>query len=170
MTTLAPDEKSTLVMIYTQDSLVRGEVITRESVRVSIWLRTDGAPHFFHLHNANMLFFGGGSVRSSNHADIYVPTATVSAFHIAPPAQDPLDYDENEKNRAEEIVSAAVGTFIFKGKIRFSAQSGLAASLEMTLNWMSMYEVEITNPNLPQMPAIHVPMLLVNPSQVTFSS
>ena len=169
MATPAPDEKSTMVMIYTQNSLVRGEVVTRGSVRVSIWLRTDGAPHFFHLHNANMLFFGGGPVRSSNHTEIYIPTATVSAFHIAPPEQDPLDYDEDEKNRAEEIVSAAVGTFIFKGRIRFSAQSGLAASLEMTLNWMSMYDVEITNPNLPQMPAIHVPMLLVNPSDVAFS-
>jgi len=169
MTTLAPDEKSTLVMIYTQNSLARGEVVTRESVRVSIWLRTDGAPRFFHLHNANMLFFGSGPARSSNHTEVYIPTAMVSAFHIAPPAQDPLDYDEDEKNRADEIVSAAVGTFIFKGRIRYSAQSGLAASMEMTLNWMSMYDVEITNPNLPQMPAIHVPMLLLNPSQITFS-
>jgi hypothetical protein len=33
---------------------------------------------------------------------------------------------------------------------------------------MSMYDAEITNPSLPQMPAIQVPMLLLNPGKVTF--
>ncbi|MGC1375411.1 MAG: hypothetical protein WA821_04255 [Anaerolineales bacterium] len=168
MTTLAPDEKSTLVMVYTQNALVRGEVVTKGNVRVSIWLRTDGAPNFFHLRNAQMLFFGGGPVRSSNYAEMYVPSAAVVGFHLAPPAQEPLDYEEGEKNRAVEIVSAGVGTFIFKGKVRFSAQSGLASSLEMIKTWMSMYDAEITNPSLPQMPAIQVPMLLLNPGKVTF--
>jgi hypothetical protein len=169
MTTLASDEKSSLVMVYTQNALIRGEVITKESVRISIWLRTDGAPNFFHLHNAQMLFFGGGPARSSNYSEIYVPVASVVSFHLAPPAQEPLDYEEGEKNRAVETVTAGVGTFLFKGKIRFSAQSGLASSLEMVKGWMSMYEVEVTNPSLPQMPAIRVPMLLVNPGQVSIA-
>ncbi len=169
MTTLASDEKSSLVMVYTHNSLVRGELVTKENVRVSILLRTDGAPNFFHLQNAQMIFFGGGPAKSSNHAGIYVPVGSVIGFHLMPPAHEPLDYEEGEKNRADEIVSAGVGTFIFKGKIRFSAQSGLTSSLEMIKTWMSMYDVEITNPSLPQMPAIHVPMLLVDPKQVTLA-
>lgn len=169
MTTLAPDEKMTQVMVYTQNSVVRGEVVTKENVRVSIWLRTDAAPHFFHLQNAHMLFFGGGPARSVSYSEIYVPSATVIGFHILPPTQEPLDYDQDEKNRAMDIVSAGVGTFIFKGKIRFSAQSGLSSSLEMIHSWMSMYEVEIANPSLPQMPVMRVPMLLVNPAQVSFA-
>ena len=168
-TPLAAEEKSTLVMVYTQNALIRGEVVTRENVRVSIWLRTDGAPHFFRLLNANMLFFGGGPAKSSNHSEMYVPVESVIGFHIAPPAQDPLDYEESEKNRGVQIVSAGVGTFIFKGKVRFSAQSGFGSSLEMMHTWMSMYETEITNLSLPQMPAILIPMLLVNPKQVTFT-
>lgn len=166
---LAIEEKSTLVMVYTQNSLVRGTLVTRESVRVSILLRTDGAPRFFRILNAQMLFFGGGPVRASNHAEVYVPVARVIAFHIIPPAQDPLDYEESEKNRSVETISATVGTFVFKGNVRFSAQSGLAPSLEMTHSWMSMYDVEINNPSLPQMPTLNVPMLLVHPAQVTFS-
>ncbi len=169
MTTLASDEKSTLVMVYTQDALVRGEVVTKQNVRVSIWLRTDGAPHYFHMLNAQKLFFGGGPAKSSNHAEIYVPVAAVISFHIAPPAHEPLDYEEGEKNRAVQLVSAGVGTFVFKGNVRYSAQSGLNSSLEMVHGWMSMYETEITNPSLPQMPAILVPMLLVNPGQVTLA-
>ena len=169
MTTLAPDEKSTMVMIYTQNSLVRGELVTKESVRVSILLRTNSTPRFFYLQNAQMIFFGSGVPRSSNHSEIYVPIASLIGFHIAPPAQEPLDYDADEQNRAEETISAMVGTFIFKGKTRFMAQGGLAASMQMAHNWMSMYEVEITNPSLPQMAAILVPMLLVHPGQATFA-
>lgn len=169
MTTLASDEKSTLVMVYTHSELLRGEVVTKQNVRVSIWLRTDGAPRYFHLMNAQKLFLGSGPVKSSNHSEIYVPIAEVIAFHIAPPAQDPLDYEEGEKNRATQLVFAGVGSFIFKGIVRYSSQTGFNASLEMVHSWLSMYDTEITNPGLPQMSALVVPMLLVNPGQVTFA-
>jgi len=169
MATLTPDEKTTLIMAYTHDTMVRGEAVSRQSVRVSIWLRTDGAPHYFRLLNAQQLFFGAGAVKSSTHAEIYVPVATVIAFHMVPPAADPMDYEEGEKNRAIQQVTVSVGSFIFKGSLRFSAQSGLQASLEMVHGWLSMYDTEITNPSLPQMPAITVPMLLVNPAQVAFA-
>jgi hypothetical protein len=33
---------------------------------------------------------------------------------------------------------------------------------------MSLYDAEITNPFLPQMPGLRVPMALVNPSYVAF--
>jgi len=168
MTTLAPDEKTTLVMVYTQNALVRGEVNTKVNVRVSIWLRTDGAPRYLHLNNAQMLFFGGGPAKSYNYSEIYVPVASVLAFHIAPPAKEPLDYEPGEKNRAVQLLSVGVGTFIFKANMRYSAQSGFGSSLEMIHTWSSLYDAEINNPNLPQMPAIQVPMLLVNPAQVTF--
>ena len=46
---LAADEKLTPVMIYTINSLVRASVITKENIRVSIWLRMAGAPEFIHL-------------------------------------------------------------------------------------------------------------------------
>lgn len=166
MIELAADEKSTMVMIYTQNSLVRGEFITKEAIRVSILLRTDSAPRFLQVHNAQMIFFGSGPARPANYSEIYVPVSSVIAFHIAPPGQESLDYEADEKNREETIITASVGTFIFKGRVRFSAQSGLASSLQMLTSWMSMYDVEITNPALPQMPAIHVPMLVVHPSHV----
>jgi hypothetical protein len=168
-TPLSADDKSTMVMVYTNNSLLRGEVVTKENVRVSIWLRTEGAPKYLRLLRAQVLFFGGGAPKSSSTTEAYVPVSSLVAFHLAPPLQEPMDYEEGEKNRAVQTVSVAVGTFIFKGKIRFSAQTGLGASLEMAYSWMSMYDTEISNPNLPQMPAILVPMLLVNPTQVTIT-
>ena len=38
MKPLAPDEKIALVMLYTHNMLVRGEIVIKESLRVSIWL------------------------------------------------------------------------------------------------------------------------------------
>ena len=169
MVELAADEKSTMVMVYTQNSLVRGEFVTKEAMRVSILLRTDSAPRFLHVHNAQMISFNSGQARPANHSEVYVPVSSVIAFHIAPPAQEGLDYEADERNREETVIAAAVGAFIFKGRVRFSAQSGLAASLQMLTSWMSMYEVEVTNSIVPQMPVMRVPMLIVHPSQVTFA-
>ena len=67
MYTLAADEKSSLVMVYTRTLLMRGELVTKQGVRVSTWLRTDGAPEYLHVINAQVLNFMGSQVRSSNH-------------------------------------------------------------------------------------------------------
>jgi hypothetical protein len=37
------------------------------------------------------------------------------------------------------------------------------------LTWLSLYEVEITNPYLPQMPPMQLPMMLVSPDHVSFA-
>jgi hypothetical protein len=169
MSPLAPDEKSTLIMVYTQDALLRGEAVTKENVRVSIWLRTEAAPRYIHLFKPQVITFSGAT-RSINYAEIYIPTSTVLAFHMVPPAHEALDYDADEKNRAMDPTIARVGTFLFKGLLRISAQSGIGTTLELAkIPWMSLYDVEISNPLLPQMPPMMVPMLLVNPALVSFA-
>jgi hypothetical protein len=170
MSPLAADEKSTLVMLYTQTALIRGEAVTKENVRMNIWLRTEAAPRYIHLFKPQVIGSSGGQIKVVNYAEIYVPASMLLAFHVAPPAPVQLDYDENEKNRAMEPAVVEVGSFLFKGILRFSAQSGFGATLEMTKTpWMSMYSVEVTNPSLPHMPPISVPMMLINPAQVTFA-
>src|SRR6266542_6736405 len=62
---LRPDERTTPVMLYTQESFVRGEVVTKESVhRINIWLRTDGALKYMHLLKPQVLVFGGSPVKA----------------------------------------------------------------------------------------------------------
>jgi hypothetical protein len=170
MYALTPDEKATLVMIYTQDMFVRGEVVTKETVRLNAWLRTEGMPEYMHLLRPQVIFFGGGSIKSASYPEIYVPTATVIGFHIAPPNAEGVDYAEDEKNRAMEPVTALVGSFFFKGKLRISAQTGIGSSLEASRSqWLSIYEVEVTCPYLPQMPAMNVELIIMNPKQVSFA-
>jgi hypothetical protein len=171
MYTPSSDEKLTPVMLYTQNTLVRGEVVTKQSVmRVNIWLRTDGAPKYMHILKPQVIVFGGTPVKPHSYSEIYFPTAQLIGFHTLPPTDEPLDYDPNEMNRMMQPVDVLVGTFVMKGKIRISTQTDIGTSLEVArIAWMSLYEVEITNPYLPQMPAIHVPMALVSPAHVSFA-
>lgn len=167
---LRPDERTAPVMLYTQNSVVRGEAVARQNVtRLNIWLRTDGAPRYMHILNPQVLVFGGSPVKALSYSEIYFPTSQAIAFHTLPPITEPLDYDPNEANRTMEVLDLLVGTFVMKGKIRISTQMEVAASLEAArVSWMSVYDVWITNPYLPQMPALQVPMVLVNPSHVAF--
>jgi hypothetical protein len=167
---LKPDEKTTPVMLYTQQSVVRGDVVVKQSVlRINIWLRTDGAPRYMHILKPQVLVFGGGPAKALTYSEIYFPTSELIAFHTLPPLVEEMDYDAGEANRMMEPVDLLVGTFVMKGKIRISTQTEVATSLEMArVSWMSVYDVLVSNPHL-QMTALQVPMALVNPNRVAYA-
>jgi len=168
MKPLAPDEKTSTVIVYTQNMLARGEVVTKENVRVSIWLRTQGVPNYIHLIKPQVMMFGSTPPKSLALEEIFIPTSQAIGFHLAPPAQDPTDYDTTELNRTMQPIELLLGSFIMKAKIRISTQTDIATSLDvMRAAWVSVYEADVTNPYLPQF-SMHVPMLLVNPNQVSF--
>jgi hypothetical protein len=170
MDDLSPDDKSTLVMVYTQTMLVRGEVVTKQAVRVSTWLRTQGVPEYIHLLKPTVLHFGSGGLKTQTHAEIFVPVSTVIAFHLVPPVTEELDYAADEMNRLMVPITALPGTFQFKGFLRISAVASLSTSIELVhSDWSSIYDVEITNPSMPQMQPIHVPMVLMNPKQISLA-
>jgi hypothetical protein len=170
MTTLAPDEKSTLVMVYTQNMLVRGEVVTKQGVRVSTWLRTQGVPEYIHLFKPSVLHLGSGTIKTLNYAEIYVPVVTILAFHLAPPLTESLDYAEDETYRVMVPVTALPGTFQFKGSLRISSLASLSTSIELAhSSWLSLYNVDVTNHSMPQMPPIHVQLVLMNPKQISLA-
>lgn len=167
MKPLAPDEKLTPVMVYTHHTLVHGELVAKESARVSILLRTQGVPNYLYLRNAHVVVFGGTPPKSLSYPEIFVPTASVIAFHIVPPAQDPMDYDPSEANRIMQPVDLLVGSFLFRGHIRMSAATEVGVSLEvMRISWLSIYNTHITNPYLPQF-NLQVPLLVIKPELVS---
>lgn len=168
MKPLAADEKTATVMVYTQNMLVRGEVVTKENVRVSIWLRTQGVPNYIHVIKPQVIMFGSVPPKSLAMEEIFIPTSLAIGFHLAPPAQDPPDYDATELNRIMQPIELLLGSFIMRAKIRISSQTDVATSLDvMRVAWASVYEADVSNPNLPQF-SMHVPMLVVNPNQVGF--
>jgi hypothetical protein len=167
---LRPDEKTSPVMLYTLHSVARGEAVVKQNIpRVNIWLRTDGAPRYIHILKSQVLVFGGSPVKALSYSELYYPTSEVIAFHTLPPAAEPLDYDPDEADRKMETVDLLVGAFVMKGQIRISTHTEVDHTLEVArVSWMSVYDVSITNPYLPQMPALQVPMVLVNPSHISF--
>jgi hypothetical protein len=169
MYTLASDEKASGVMIYTQNTLVRGDAVTKQSNRVSVWLRTEGAPDYIHLLKPQVINLSGSAAKMLSYSEMYLSTALVIGFHLTPPAHDPLDYDETEKNRKMQPISVLVGTFVFNGRIRISTLVDIGTSITSGRSvWMSIYDVKISNPQLPQMGEVQVPMLVVRPGQVGF--
>lgn len=167
MKPLASDEKIALVMVYTPNMLVRGEVIVKESLRVSIWLRTQGVRNYVHILEPQIILFGGASPKTLQYSEIFVPIEKVLAFHLAPPAHEPLDYEEDEANRMMQPVDLVVGTFLMKAKLRISTQTDVATNLDISSTaWLSIYDAAISNPYLPQFSA-QAPMLLVNPGGVS---
>lgn len=167
MKQLAPDEKTATVMVYTPNMLVRGELVLKENARASIWLRTQGVSNFIHLLNPQVVVFGGSPPKTYIYQETFVPADEVIGFHLAPPATDPMDYDETESNRMMQPVQILMGSFAMKGTMRISTATELSANLEaMKVALTSIYDAEISNPYLPQF-AISVPMLLVNPKKVT---
>ncbi len=169
MYTLGSEEKATTVMVYSLNALVRGDVVTKQNVRVSIWLRTQGVPNYIHILKPQVLMFGGTPPKTVAYQEIFFPVAQIIGFHLAPPTDEPTDYDPKEANRTMADTHLLLGTFTLKGKVRISTQTDFATSIEVgRATWVSIYEADITNPYLPQMPTIHVPMLLVRPEQVSF--
>jgi hypothetical protein len=170
MYVLRPDEKTAPVMLYAKNSVIRGEAVVKQNIpRINIWLRTDGAPRYMHILKPQVLVFGGSPPKALSYSEIYFPTSETIAFHPLPPIEEPLDYDPSEADREMDVIELLVGTFMMKGKIRISTHMEVATTLESArVSWMSVYDVWITNPYLPQMPALQVPMMLVNPSHVAF--
>jgi hypothetical protein len=170
MYTLAPGEKASLVMVYTGTMLVRGEVVTAENVRVNTWLRTQGVPEYMHIIKPQVLVFGSGSVKTMSYSELFLPVSTVFGFHPIPPTENQVDYAADEKNRVMVPITALVGTFLFKGKLRISSLSNLGTSIELAHSaWTSIYDVDVSNPYLPQMQSVHVPLILMNSKFVTLT-
>lgn len=168
MRPLAPDEKVTNVMMYTPSMLYRGDVVLRENIRVSIWLRTQGVPNFIRLFNAHLIQLAGTPPKTYTKKEIFVPTAELLGFHISPPAHDPIDYDSSEANRKMEPIHVWMGSFEMSAKIRISTATDFATSLDvMNTSWLSLYDAEIANPYMPQFKMM-VPMLLVRPGKLVF--
>jgi hypothetical protein len=169
MYTLAPDEKTSLVMIYTQQAMIRGEAVVKNAItRISTWLRTQGAPEYIHLLNVQILDFSLTPVRSVQYPEFYLPTQQVIAFHLAPPAADAPDYDADELNRIMQPITLQVGVFTFKGLLRLAGNATVGGQLEAAHSpWVSAYDLTITTPGIPSL-NLQVNMALLNPARVFY--
>ena len=125
--TLTADDKAAGIMVYTASGLSWGSVVVKNQIRVSTWLRTNSAPEIICLYNARSLSISGGSQpKVLSFRELYIPITQIIAYHLRPPAADPLDFDPTEPNRKMEPVSVIVGHFKFDGRMRIASRISLA--------------------------------------------
>jgi len=169
MYTLAPDEKATIVMIYTQNSLVRGELVTKQSARINLWLRMQSQVYYVHVHKPQVVMFGGGLTKSLVYDELHFPISQILGFHPAHADDEPLDYDPDEPNRAMKEMNLVLGGFSVKGNLRISTHADLATTIEVAHSgWLSIYDAEATPLFIQGFPTMRAPLMLVNPMYVGF--
>jgi hypothetical protein len=169
MYSLKNNEILTPAMFYTADSLYHGQVVTTEIVRVNIWLRSDSAPKYVHLLNAQQISLTGVG-QSLKFNEVFVPTSKIIAYHVAPNVEIELDYLENEPNRhmvPTIVVSPSLLTI--QGDSRISTQTDFGTTLEVGRStWLSLYKATISTPKVPKM-SVQTEMVLIRPNDFAFA-
>jgi hypothetical protein len=168
---LKNDDKTLVMMLYTHSALYRGEAIMKQHIKVSNWMRVQGAPEYIHLQKAQAInISSAGMAKPLAYSEMLVPTSSLIAYHIAPPSQpEAMDYDETEANRIFEAVTALVGTFVFSGYMRIAASVDVSqALLTSRTPWLSLYQVEISNPYIPQLGVLKIPLVQIRPTEIQF--
>jgi hypothetical protein len=165
------DEKVVPIMVYTSASLCWGDVTVKEVIRVSTWLRTNNAPNFICLQNAKVLSTNGAQTKPVYFQELYLVAAKILAYHLIPPATDPLDYDPSEPHRKLEPVTAILGPFRLDGKLRMATISNLGHYIDVNREtFTSLYDVEISNPMIQGLGIIKVPFVLLRQAEAAFAT
>lgn len=139
--TLSPEEKTTQVMVGTPDLLLWGDLITKQQVRMSIFLNTL-AEDFVPLHKVKALFLAP----SQQVAPVEKPTLFVKQEEIllflALHDTEPLP-DETE-TRKYEPVEVLVGSYQIEGKLLKSPFSTLENMLMVTrATYLPIYDAKV---------------------------
>ncbi len=169
--TLTEDDKVARVMAYTRSNLFWGEVVVKKIIRVSTWLRTNSAPDRLTMYNVKVLStVVSNPPKPIELGEVNIAVTQVLAFHLSPPARDPVDYDETEPNRIMEPIALLLSTFRIDGCLRLSSRSSMSKFLEVTReNFTGIYDAKITNTIIPAMGTISVPFLLVRQEPAFFT-
>jgi hypothetical protein len=160
-------------MIYTPSSLFWGSIVVKQMIRISTWLRTNTVPDRICLLNAKALVTTSGTNARppASFSELHVSVTQIQAFHLVPPAKDPIDFDPTEPNRKMEPVNVLAGSFFIKGSIRISANGNLRKFLEVNREaFTAVYDAEISNQITPSMGNIAVPFILVRQETAVFTA
>jgi hypothetical protein len=112
--TVGPDEKATQVMIGTADTLLWGSLVTKESVRISVFLNTL-AEEFVPLHDTKVLFLAPSQqVTPIERPSLHIKLEEILTFFAM---NDPEPLPEETETRHYVPIEALVGSYQIEGKI-----------------------------------------------------
>ncbi len=165
---LGPDDKTVPVMIYSPQRIIWGNIISRKTIRVSTWLKTEMAPNFLTITDAQIMLFGAGEIIGKMKFPLlHVQKEQIIAYHILSPADESPYFDENIPNRKMEPVTIIAGIYRFDGMLRMAEQTDIYSYLSVQkVNFISVFDVSMTCPLLPSLTGIRVPFAMVNQTWV----
>jgi hypothetical protein len=139
--TLASDEKATQVMVGTPDTLIWGDLITKEHVRMSIFLATL-AEDFVPLHDIKILFFAPTQqMPPLERPTLYVKLEEILVF-FEMHSSEPLP--EETETRRYEPLEIIIGSFQIEGKILKAPISTLQNTLLVSrATYIPLYEATV---------------------------
>ena len=112
--TLAPDEKATQVMIGTAETLMWGNLVTKQAVRMSAYLNTL-ADDFVPLHDAKVLFLAPKEQMAPiERSLVHVRQEEILLFFVI---HDEEPLPEETQTRHYQPVEAIIGSFQIEGSI-----------------------------------------------------
>ncbi|MCL4869579.1 MAG: hypothetical protein KJ063_11465 [Anaerolineae bacterium] len=169
--TLSEDDKATPVMVYTQNEMIWGDVVTPKAIRIGIWFRTDMAPGIVNVYAAHSLsLWNDGPERPAAYNHIAIPIGLVTAFHPMPNVKEQLFYDPQEPNRKMETVIATVGLLQVRGYLRLATTSTLRQFMDVNRDvFTSLYDIEVSHHRMPQGRTFHLAHGLVRTSATIFA-
>ena len=169
---IADDEKLTSVMFYTSHSLIWGQVLSKQAIRVSTWLLTDMAPSYLKIYDAQHIMIGGAHPPTPIKSPIlFLQISNINAYHLMAPSSETLDYDPNEPNRKMVPTTAFLGYFQFDGFSRMADFTNMDNYLSAAkAEFIPLYESKMSCPLVPSIKGVQTPMVLVRQKRVEFAA
>lgn len=139
--TLRPDEKVSQVMVGTAHALIWGDLVTRESVRLSVFLNTL-AEDFVPLHDVKILFLAPTQqVPPQERSTLHVKLEEIMLFLVMDDPEPLLEETETQRYEPMEVIS---GSYQIEGTILKSPVATLENMLLVSRSaYMPVYEATI---------------------------
>lgn len=167
---LESDEKFVPVMVYANDALVCGQIVTKQQFLAMRLLTGISTPDYVTIHQSQYIpVFGGHLGKPINHPQFHIPVNLILAYHLLPPLTEPYDFDENEPNRIMNPLMIKVGSFTLNAHLRISAHSTVMNFISaVKADFISVYDLEVIFPNTGNMPPVETNMAIVRRECVYF--
>lgn len=138
---LAPDEKATQVMIGTADTLMWGDLVTKEAVRISAYLNTL-AEDYVSLRDAKILFLAPKEQMAPiERSLVHIRQEEILIFFVM---HDEEPLPEETQTRRYEPVEAIIGSFQIEGAILKAPISNVQNMLLVSkATYLPIYSVTI---------------------------
>jgi hypothetical protein len=160
---LGENDRVIEAMVYTSHGIIWGEVLVKQAIRSSIWLKLNSAPDHMCFYNARMIYtVAGGPPKPVSYPELHIPVPQIAAYHLIPPAVDLPEIDAKEVNIRMEPVTVLSGTARIDGFLRLTGRINIGNFMDITKEvYSSVFDADISHPVMPGLRPLHVPHLLV---------